>query len=470
MKNTVSTFATLFTSICLLLAFQACQSNQQDPSSTSDSLQEKAKKNIEKPLATAPPRADIGDVEEGIRAYIKKKVKQGNGYFEFQGDSSEHRLRLVRVHTEYLSVLAPHRYFACVDLADTAGDVYDVDFFLQGLPGAMDVTQTTMHKRNGKPFYTWKQGEDKTWRRVPVRNASRALLGVIEDTDQFEFRYALRLPSMKKNARMWLPLASSNKYQDIEISQLKAPGNHRVIKDKKEGNRILFLPLTPEHSGDSIIITYQVSRREKGPYAAAKPYNNQYLAAAPLLPVGGRFDSIAKAVLQEKRYENTLVKARALYDYVIESVRYAKQGKYGTGDAEYACDSRSGNCTEFHSLFISLARSAGIPARFAIGAAIPSQRNEGGVNGYHCWAEFYAEGKWWPIDISEANKYSALSTYYFGHHPANRIELSRGRNLETDPMPHSGAIPFLAYPLLEVAQKKVAVATSFSFHRIGKTP
>ena len=54
-------------------------------------------------------------------------------------------------------------------------------------------------------------------------------------------------------------------------------------------------------------------------------------------------------------------------------------------------------------------------------------------DGYHCWAEFYADGKWWPIDISEADKYTSLSTYYFGHNPANRIELSHGRDLVADP-------------------------------------
>ena len=51
-----------------------------------------------------------------------------------------------------------------------------------------------------------------------------------------------------------------------------------------------------------------------------------------------------------------------------------------------------------------MARSVGIPARFAIGAAIPSERDDGGTDGYHCWAEFYADGKWWPIDVSEADK------------------------------------------------------------------
>jgi len=56
----------------------------------------------------------------------------------------------------------------------------------------------------------------------------------------------------------------------------------------------------------------------------------------------------------------------------------------------------------------------------------------------------------WPVDISEADKYLALSTYYFGHHPANRCESSCGRDLKVDPLPVSGPINFLAYPVLEV--------------------
>jgi len=146
-------------------------------------------------------------------------------------------------------------------------------------------------------------------------------------------------------------------------------------------------------------------------------------------------------------------------------MRYIKAGKYGTGDAVYACDALTGNCTEFHSLFISLARSAGIPSRFAVGASIPSDRDEGGIDGYHCWAEFYAEEKWWPVDISEANKYTALATYYFGRHPANRIEFTQGRDLQLEPGPHSGPINFLAYPVMEIGKTPAFPKTFFSFRR-----
>ena len=99
---------------------------------------------------------------------------------------------------------------------------------------------------------------------------------------------------------------------------------------------------------------------------------------------------------------------------------------------------------------------------------LPSSRNDGGVDGYHCWAEFYAEDKWWPVDISEADKYTALATYYFGHHPANRIEFSRGRDIVPNPTPKSGPINFLAYPVLEIDGEPDVPDTKFSFIRTKK--
>ena len=160
------------------------------------------------------------------------------------------------------------------------------------------------------------------------------------------------------------------------------------------------------------------------------------------------------------------MRARALYDHVIDRMRYAKSGAgWGKGDAVFACVARNGNCTDFHSYFIALARAVGIPARFAIGATIPSSRDAGGVNGYHCWAEFYTDGKWWPVDISEADKCSSLATYYFGHQAAKRVEFSRGRDLVVEPGPASGPINFLAYPVLEIDGKPTETKIEFSFDR-----
>ena len=442
--------STLVASIWLL---SSCQTNKNNDSAAVDESSKKQQK------------VTIKDVERGIRNNIELKTKEGGGVFSFTNDTTEFRLKLVRVHTEYLSVLKPGKFFACVDLATEEGDVYDVDFFLDGTRDDMVVTRTTLHKLNGKPYYTWKQAKDKTWFTVAVENASSKLLGVIEGQDEFDFTYEAKLPEITGPAEMWLPIAQSNRFQTIDILSIEAPENHKIVQDNDNKNSIFYLQLSPEHSNQKITIRYHVKRQEKAPYRDDGVDLSRYLQASSLMPVGDRFGVLADEIIKKKEANSQLTKARALYDYVIENVRYAKQGIYGTGDANYACDSKSGNCTEFHSLFISLARSAGIPARFAVGAGIPSARNMGGVDGYHCWAEFYAEDKWWPVDISEADKYTALATYYFGHHPANRIEFSQGRDIAPNPMPQSGPINFLAYPVLEIEGVPDLVETTFTFKR-----
>lgn len=419
------------------------------------------------PSAADIPHLITDDIQAGIEKHIREQTELNGGYFPLHFDGKDMKLKLVRVHTEYLANLGPKRHFACVDLASTEGNVYDVDFFLSGDPGDMTVTETTVHKLNGRPFYLWRQQEDGTWKHVEVDDASLELLGVIEGQDQFEFVYQATLPELKESARMWIPIPASDAFQTVELTQLIMPGTYRILTDEKHGNNVLFIELDPKDSGSPFSLEFNVKRSEKGIYEDVETSPDAFLAPSNLVPESDEFNKIANEVLKEKR-GGDLVKARALYDHTIDHMQYSKFGDgYGYGDAVYACDAGYGNCTDYHSYFIALARSVGIPARFAIGAAIPSSRNAGGVSGYHCWAEFYAEGKWWPVDISEADKYTNLATYYFGHNPANRIEFSHGRDLVLKPGPVAGPINFLAYPVLEVGGKRVKLKPKLGFKRLA---
>lgn len=410
------------------------------------------------------PHVVTADIKAGIEHHIEELSIRGGGYFPLEFEGEQLNLKLVRVHMEYLANLGPRRHFACVDLASTDGNVYDVDFFLSGDPGEMIVTETTVHKLNGRPYYLWEQQDDGTWVHVEATDASRELLGVIEGDDKFSFVYQATLPELEEHARMWIPLPSSDDFQIIDITKIEVPGSHQILTDNRFGNKVLFIELEPEDSGSPILLEFDVQRQEKSMYADTS-IPETYLAPENLVPNTDKFRDIATEVLEDKN-GGDLVRARALYDHTIDTMRYAKFGtEYGKGDAVFACDSARGNCTDYHSYFIALSRSVGIPARFAIGAAVPSSRNDGGISGYHCWAEFYAEGKWWPIDISEADKYTSLSTYYFGHNPANRVEFSHGRDLVVEPGPESGPINFLAYPVLEVGGKPVPVKPQFGFTR-----
>ncbi|MHC4446080.1 MAG: transglutaminase domain-containing protein, partial [Planctomycetota bacterium] len=245
--------------VCTLLA--GCSASRDEKQDASESV----------------PNLVTKDIQDGIEKHIEEQTRLGEGYFRLPFDEGELRLKLVRVHTEYLANLGPRRHFACVDLASTDGDVYDVDFFLSGDPGAMTVTETTVHKINGKPFYVWKQKRDKTWHRVPVKDASQRLLGVINDRDEFEFLYRATLPKMTESARMWIPMPSTDLFQTVEAKSIEAPGKREILREREYGNKVLFLTLGPEDSGKTIAMRFQVSRLEKSIYAEQTPVTGQYL-------------------------------------------------------------------------------------------------------------------------------------------------------------------------------------------------
>lgn len=191
----------------------------------------------------------------------------------------------------------------------------------------------------------------------------------------------------------------------------------------------------------------------------------RYLRPERSIPINEIFRSQALKAIGNKK--DNMERGRALYHYTLEYLEYDKTGTgWGEANASHACNSRAGNCTDFHAFFIALARSVGIPARFAIGVSIPANKEKGQTDGYHCWAEFFADGRWIPIDISEAWKRPEFTDYYFGHHPANRIEISHGQDLIIQPSPQAGVVNFFAYPILEVDGKEVKTKTEFLYRRI----
>ena len=290
--------------------------------------------------------------------------------------------------------------------------------------------------------------------------------GIVKGTDQFEFVYRVKLPEIKGEARVWIPLAKTDAFQTVTEEELNIPMKWEKVQDRDYGNDICVLRPHPEDSGKTIELRYRVTRKEKAAYPATSTEAAHYLHPEKLVPIKETFRTLAQKAAAEK--PDDLERAKALYDHVMGRMRYDKSGSgWGRGDAVYACDARTGNCSDFHAYFIALARSVGIPARFAIGATIPADKNEGTIDGYHCWAEFLADRRWVPVDISEAWKNPKLADYYFGHNPANRFELTKGRDLVVDPEPASGPINFLVYPLLEMNGEVIKPETTFTFRRIG---
>jgi len=293
----------------------------------------------------------------------------------------------------------------------------------------------------------------------------------------FTFKYGFTVRNVQpgQNLRVWFPQAQSDDFQDVKVLSIKSDLPLKTAREKRYGDSE-FYAVAPKaaRSEYSFEVEYEVLRRERVglPRRGMQPKllkasaeeTREYLGADRLVPVTGKLAELAARQAQAR--PTTMEKARALYDHVLSTMRYDKSGTgWGRGDAEWACDSRRGNCTDFHSVFISMARSQGIPARFSIGFPLPPDKTSGEIAGYHCWAEFYdARYGWVPVDISQAWQDRGRRDYFFGAHDENRIQFSTGRDLVLAPPQAGEPLNYFVYPYVEVAGKKYEnVSTRFWF-------
>jgi len=275
----------------------------------------------------------------------------------------------------------------------------------------------------------------------------------------FLFTYAATLTGLPpgKAARIWLPVPPSNDEQQVKIVSEDLPAKGRTAREPKCGNTILYLEA--QAGADGVVplkISYRVTRHEVKADLNKQDEDHgslaEYLKADARVPISGKPLELIK---DKKLPKDQLALAHLLYDVVDDHMVYKKTGKgWGRGDAVWACENGYGNCTDFHSLFISLARSQKIPASFIIGFPLPPERGSGEVPGYHCWAKFRPAGKAWvPVDISEANKNPKLRHYYFGNLSEDRVAFSTGRDLELVPRQDGPPLNFFIYAYVEVAGK-----------------
>jgi len=279
---------------------------------------------------------------------------------------------------------------------------------------------------------------------------------------QFRLDYGATLKGLPQGARVrvWLPVPPSNDHQEIERLELDLPAQSQTATEPKYGNQILYFETKGPSSGSLAFHTsYRVQRREvhglsaeRGKTRLTDEQRNRFLAANAKVPLEGKQLALLKGI---QFSTDPLALARSLYERVDDHVRYDKsQPGYGNGDVRWVCDSRFGNCTDFHSLFISLARAKGLPARFEIGFPLPPERGEGKIGGYHCWALFYAGQKGWvPVDISEADKHPEMQAYYFGNLTEDRVIFTTGRDLQLVPKQDGEPLNFFVYPYVEVDGK-----------------
>ncbi|MFQ5582689.1 MAG: transglutaminase-like domain-containing protein [Mariprofundaceae bacterium] len=281
-------------------------------------------------------------------------------------------------------------------------------------------------------------------------------------------------PDDSRDVRVWIPYPVSNSTQDI--SNVKIDGNFSqsgIYREKETGNLALYAEWSKPARNRAISLTFDATAKElvKRDFPAEEsdiPVEvKSYLESTHFIPTDGKVKKIADSITHDG--QRISEKARAVYQWVVENTKRdpAVRG-CGTGDVEVVLAKRGGKCADISSVFVSIARAAGVPAREVFGLRLGKKDNQDMTKGHHCWSEFYVPGYGWvPADPADVRKMMLVKKldlkaaqgyidYYFGAVEQYRIALARGgRGYYLNPRQKDGPLNYFMYPYAEVDGKSL---------------
>ena len=186
-------------------------------------------------------------------------------------------------------------------------------------------------------------------------------------------------------------------WKDIPLDELRLEdARQRITKSsQKDGTNTVILTIgTPAEAASKMVIP--IDDKLLTPYLAetafVKPKHPKIQAAA------------IAAIKGEKNAE---LAVRALSKWVNGYIEGELSARTLTGPEVLAC--KSGKCTEYSTLFASMARSVGIPTRLALGERMVAGRWMG-----HMWNEAYV-GRWITVDATVNEVDSSFALLKFVH-------------------------------------------------------
>ena len=296
----------------------------------------------------------------------------------------------------------------------------------------------------------------------------------MERSGEVELAVTIAAPDDSKDVRVWLPYPTSDSVQDI--SNVRIKGNFSqsgIYREKETGNLALYAEWTTPTKDRAITLTFDATGREliRKDFPAVEPAIpveiQEYLKSTRFIPTDGKVREIALSITNDK--QKISEKARAVYQWVVENtVRDPDVKGCGTGEVEKVLAQRGGKCADISSVFVSIARAAGVPAREVFGLRLGKKDEEDMTSGHHCWSEFYVPGYGWvPADAADVRKIMLVDKldlkgaqdkidYYFGGVEQYRIALARGgRGYYLSPRQNDGPLNYFMYPYAEINGKSV---------------
>src|SRR5271155_1557186 len=184
---------------------------------------------------------------------------------------------------------------------------------------------------------------------------------------QFEITYRLTLQSQKVPARVWVPVPQDAlDYQRVIDLTWRSPVAASVLWEPSSRAPIISADWLDPSTPREIEITARVATRDRSGYYpdASKNELAEYLHPTSSSPTEGIVLSKAREIVDVRTAP--LDKARAIYDWIVDNTfRRAETRGCGLGNVAFMLRSgdMGGKCADINSLYVGLARAAGLPAR-----------------------------------------------------------------------------------------------------------
>ena len=295
-----------------------------------------------------------------------------------------------------------------------------------------------------------------------------------------------------EETRLWIPYPLSDR--DQLISEIKISGDFNesaIYSDQKFITPMLYARWDKNSPSRKLQLSFHVIRNEvrrrnfPDREAAWDPADYaMYLAPSSLGPIDGDVKILADKITKGKN--TVLAKARAIYDWICENMYRDPATKgCGPGNVCLLIEQPGGKCTDIHSVFVSLARAAGVPAREIFGLRQGKKDGQDISNWQHCWAEFYLPGyDWVPVDPADVlkkmlkekltldnPKTKEYRDYFWGGWDQYRVKLAMGRDIQLNPPQHGVALNTFGYPFAQIGTRTLdwldpeSFGYKFTFHK-----
>ncbi|SIO21998.1 transglutaminase-like domain-containing protein [Vannielia litorea] len=305
----------------------------------------------------------------------------------------------------------------------------------------------------------------------------------------FEIVTRVELPRGGKTAQAWVPVPSHrDDTWTVPDRNLWVNNADEVKLVEGEGTAFVQARWAAGEGPAVLEVTSRVATRSRSVALEASTgatltgaERAELTAPTELLPTDGIVLETAQGIVAGRAGD--LEKARAIYDWVVESTeRNPETRGCGLGDiaSMLHMGDLTGKCADLNALFVGLCRAAGLPARDLYGLRVaPSDfgyralgaGSENVTGAQHCRAEVFVEGTGWvPADPADVRKVvlqedGGLSLAdakvqdarrgLFGAAEGNWLCLNTAHDVVLPGAADDAPLPFLMYPQAEIGGERL---------------